>query len=331
MINNTDFLISVHNATNEAVLEYFDDSREAVTQYTSPNGFLNIIQSKQLWFGNIINVNDTTEIDYAFKNVIYPCINSYKFANASLRKKIFSFITRLKERKFSFVVDDKIEFKKASIFVFSTSFDSNSTMLWQLYCKNSENKGYSITFDKTTFSANLHECNIRKRDERRNHADSDKYSHHYLIEGKVVYDREKQIEIINDYLSHLEYAIEQQNSDTTIQAITDIYVQKFLLIALFMKDSDFDKENEYRFAVVCDDEFIDANNDNPPFLVFGTNSGNIVSRLAVPFGGEIVKSITISPFIYDVKAVQTTKYFLDKNGFSNIDILHNDPKVRITV
>lgn len=95
-----------------------------------------------------------------------------------------------------------------------------------------------------------------------------------------------------------------------------------------MKDADFDKENEYRFAVICDDEFIDTNKNNSPYLVFGTSNNNIVSRLAVPFGEELIKSIKISPFISDIEAMETTQYFLKKHGVVGIDAQHNLPKIR---
>ena len=324
----TDFLKNVHDEINEAVLRYFDAPQETVTHYTSPDGFINIIQGKELWLGNINNVNDTTELDYAFKEIIYPCIRKYNFSNQTLRSKIFSLISRLKERRFTFAYDDEIKFKKVSLFVFSTSFENNSTMLWELYCKNNASKGYAITFDKNKFTDNLCEHNFKSQTNRCEYDSSGRSSSHLLIEGKVIYKRQKQEEIINDYLSHLEYAIEQQNSEKAIQAILDIYVQKFILLALFMKDADFDKENEYRFAVVCDDEYLDTDKNSPPYLVFGTNSGHVVSRLSVPFGAEIIKAITISPFISDVKTLETTKYFLEKNGVPQIDIIHNSPKIR---
>lgn len=47
MENEESFLVLVHKTMNDAVLEYFNDTSEAVTHYTSPAGFLNIIQSKE--------------------------------------------------------------------------------------------------------------------------------------------------------------------------------------------------------------------------------------------------------------------------------------------
>lgn len=328
MTKINDFLINVHDATNEAVLKYFDDKKETVTHYTSPNGFLNIIQSKELWFGNINNVNDITEINYAFNEIINPCIKNYRFLDSSLSDKVLALTEKLKEPKFSFIYGDEIKLKKASIFVFSTSFDDNSTVLWELYCKNSESKGYAITFYKNMFTDILCECNIKAQTNDGEYNSTNNEPHHLLVEGKVIYERKKQIEIVNDYLSHLEDALEQQTSEDTKQALLDIYVQKFILMALFMKDIDFDKEKEYRFAVVCDDEFIDTEKRESSYLVFGTNNGNIVSRLAVPFGVGLIHNTTISPFISDVKAVATTRYFLDKNGITKTDILHKSPKIR---
>ena len=142
------FLKLVHEAFNKHVLEYFSDDSQSVTHYTSPNGFISIISNQELWFGNIKNVNDITEIDYAFRKIIYPCVRKFKFQDTTLNDRIITLLAPLRKREFSFPYSDEIKLNKASIFVLSTCLKADSTMLWELYCKNSNKEGYSITLDK---------------------------------------------------------------------------------------------------------------------------------------------------------------------------------------
>lgn len=316
------FYKSVHDAVNEAVVNYFCNSQNTVAHYASPQGFLNILQSKELWFGNISNVNDLTEVQYAFEEIIYPCVRNYSFSIKNLNERILHRLGDYKNYKFSFVYEDKIKYSNASIFVFSTSLNCDSTMLWNMYCKNNENQGYAIIFDKDNFLNKICEgfCAIDKPT-----------SKHYLMAGQVIYDKEDQRKIVNDYLDHLEYNIKRfdYESERVINKLLDIFIQKFFIMALFMKDSDFDKEQEYRFLAICDDEFIDADKRNPPYLTFVAQKGNIVSRLVMPFTSDLIKQVSISPFNSDINAEETTQYFLNKCGVKNISIIHNKPKIRL--
>ena len=228
MDNNSDngfeFYKLVHETVNEAILEYFSDSHEIVTHYTSPQGFLSIIQNKTLWFGNVLCVNDLTEVSYAFEKIILPCIRQYHFTKEGLKQKILDHLPNYENCRFSFVHEDHIKYCKASIFVFSTSLNDDSTMLWSMYCKNNGNLGYAINFEKDKFLDNICQAG--------HSLDGSAEPMFCLMEGKVIYDRESQIEIVNDFLDHIEYKIDEQMSEDVIDKLLEIFLQKFLVMAL---------------------------------------------------------------------------------------------------
>lgn len=321
MMNNN-YCKVVHNTLLESVLDYFKDDSKLVTHYTSPAGFVNIIQHKELWFGNVKNVNDITEINYAFEKIIYPCVNQYKFSMKSLKNKILKRLFALKNRGFYFPRENGIESRKASIFVLSTCLKTDSTMLWELYCKNNDKKGYSITFDKYKLTNSIITCT-----ETENSYSGDK-STHYMLEGKVVYDVTKQREIVNKYLEHLECNVEKETTEEGKTKILDIFVQEFLIMALFMKDSEFDKEQEYRFVVVADDVGLDCDVDRKPYLLFGDNNGTIASRLVFQFDSSIIKQVNISPYITIPENEDHVRYFLDKNSLKDEKIVKGSPLMR---
>lgn len=306
--NDLEFYKLVHETVNEAILEYFSDSHEIVTHYTSPQGFLSIIQNKSLWFGNVLCVNDLTEVKYAFDEIISPCIQQYPFAHETLKQRILNKMPHHGDYKFSFVHKNEIKYCKASIFVFSTCLNNNSTMLWNMYCKSNGNQGFAINFAKDKFLKNIYDV------AQSTHKAA--VPGFYLMEGKVIYDREKQIEIVNNFLDRIEDKIDEQVSEDVIGKLLEIFLQKFLILALFMKDADFDKEQEYRYLVICDEDCLDTNSNNPPYLTFIPQNGNIVSRLVVPYTVDLIMGVTISPYNQDAKAKETTDYFLRKHGIS---------------
>ena len=321
MKGNMDFLKLVHEAFNEHTLQYFIDDSKSVFHYTSPEGFINIVTNQELWFGNIKNVNDITEIDYAFRKIIYPCVRKFKFKDNTLNNRIIALMSPLRNREFSFPHTNEIKFKKASIFVLCTSLKEDSTMLWELYCKNSNKEGYSIALDKDRLVDSIISC--CQTNEKGNAK-----SIHYIFQGRVVYDEKKQKEIVNDYLGVLEYNLEKQSTEDIKQEILNIYVQKFLIMAMFMKDDDFDKEQEYRFVVVADDEALDCNLEKKPYLLFNSNNGSIISRLVFPFHKNIIQRVSISPYVTGFKSKEFARYFLDKNSLTDVEIIQGTPKMR---
>ena len=195
-----------------------------------------------------------------------------------------------------------------------------STMLWNMYCKSNGNQGFAIDFDKDKFLTNIY--NVAQSTHE---AAAPGF---YLMEGRVIYDREKQIEIVNNFLDRIEDKIDEQVSEAVIGKLLEIFLQKFLILALFMKDADFDKEQEYRYLVICDEDCLDTNSNNPPYLTFIPQNGNIVSRLVVPYTDDLIIGVTISPYNQDVNAQETTDYFLRKHNINRL-LYQSNPKMRL--
>lgn len=311
---------SIHKALNDAVLECFTNDAKSVTHYTSPNGFISILQKKEIWFGNINNVNDMTELEYARENVIIPCCKEFNFNSKKLKNNILRLLEKEELNSFSFSDCGHMLKTNPSIYVLSTSLSDNSNILWNMYTKNNERHGYSITFDREAIANSLSNRYVSEEE-------NDAYG--LLLEGKVEYDVEKQKCAVNKYLDILEYNLSRFHDSEKKQDFLNMFIEKLLILSLFIKDPDFAPENEYRFVIITKyDALPCGENAGYPYVFFTESNGGIASRLVVKFDKEIIKKVNISPYHQDDKNIQNVKHFLYLNGYEGVDIIQNKPKMR---
>lgn len=325
MATNIDFLKLVHIAFSDHVVNYFSFDEHTFTHYTSVDGFLNIIKESEIWFSNISDVNDITEFEYGLQEVILPCINDYKFNDTTLNQKLLEAIKEIQGRNFSFLYEDKIKYSPASIFLFCCSKTENSTLLWNLYSKNTNRDGFSITFD----IKDLHDSLLNKAETDKNKSNAP--HSHYLVSGKIIYDLNEQKKVVRDYLDCLEFNLNKSENEETKNYILRIFVEKLFIMTLLMKSSDFCNENEIRFILIMDDEGLsvpqkgEERNSN---LIFRNVGGFISSKISFKFDRDTIKHIHISPFSKQDNIMPTSKYFLKKYGLKEIEIIHTEPKMR---
>ena len=112
--------------------------------YTSPDGLLGIVENGEMWFGNIMDLNDITEIDYAFKKVIIPVLNESKDLSNDSKKALMKRLDYVQKRFLLMPHNDRTVFYHTNIFVLSTSMNGNSHNLWNNYTKTTNRAGYAI-------------------------------------------------------------------------------------------------------------------------------------------------------------------------------------------
>lgn len=313
------FVALIHNAFAETVVNYFGTDETEITHYTSPNAFMNIMQNQELWFGNVDNVNDINEISYAYEKVIIPCVRNFKFKDETLNCSLLDRINeQRKKQNFTFCPKNAVENKRASFYLLCTCLKADSTMLWNMYSKNEYKEGFSITFDKDKLFDSFCECNGKKNSK----------GVHLIFEGKVEYSLQEQCKKVNEYLSCLEYNLQKNDSKEYKETVLDVFVEKFIIMSLLMKDSDFSKEEEFRIVIVANDDYLDTNKEKGAYLKFSTCKGVISSKLVFKFEKDVIKSVHISPFLNEKNAIKTTEYFLSKTGYDDVNVIQTMPKMR---
>ena len=291
-----------------------------IYHYTSTDGLIGILSNKEIWLGNVDDLNDITEIDYGFDNVIIPLINTSSDISDVNKNKLLELLKLVRNKKFSLAKGNDAYKCDVDIFVFSTSANGNAYTMWNNYTKNENKAGYAISMDNTDVTKAIVSATKDAKVKNENTIQS------FLMRGKVVYEKEEQETLVNDYLSLLEYNLEGKSEEFK-EIVYDSFVEGLLILSLFMKDNEFSKEEEYRYAILLADEIADMDNSRRMYLKFINVNGTIMSRLIVPFESSLIKKIVASPYIPEQdKVAQQLKFFSRKCGIPNADIEINISK-----
>ncbi len=118
-----------------------DENIPPLYHYTTQDGLLGIINSRSLWFTNILYLNDASEFNYIFNLV-----------QDELNLKAKNRLVNVLDPKYSLIVDflkDTLEVEAyidvISFYVFSFSRVEDQLSQWRGYCGNES--GYCIEFD----------------------------------------------------------------------------------------------------------------------------------------------------------------------------------------
>ena len=290
-----------------------------IYHYTSTDGLIGIISNKEIWLGKIDDLNDITEINYGFDNVIMPAINVSSAISDKSKKKLIELIKLVRNKNFSLTKGNDAYKCDVNIFVFSTSTNGNAYTMWNNYTKNNNKAGYAISMDNTDVTKAILSATDKT-------SESDNDIKTFLVSGKIVYSIEEQTKLVNQYLDLLEYNLDGK-TDEFKEIVYNSFVEGLLMLGLFMKDDEFSKEEEYRYAILLADEITDTDKSHKFYLKFINVNGTVMSRLIVPFDSSLVKKIIASPYISEQdKIAQQLQFFARKCGVSNVDIETNISK-----
>ena len=201
-----------------------------IYHYTSPDVILKILQKKEIWASSVFFLNDRQEVNYTTK--LFSEIIDKKYDNKSERKRFYkeNFLDRYNEMQ-------------EKSFIISFSLDQDSIALWNNYGKND---GYALGFK-------IIDCVKMFYQESNNLV-------HSTYFGKTLYDKKKQIEIIELLLDSIDlsyqYYSNEMNPDNRmkIDKINVHLTNKLKATLMTNKGKEHAAENEYRIAIIPDKE-----------------------------------------------------------------------------
>ena len=314
-------LVVWNSILKEVMKSICSDTEKILYHYTSPDGLLGIIQNKQVWFGNILDMNDITEIDYSFDNVIIPKIEDSKTISAFSRKKLLDLIPKVRNHNLYFEQDGRAVAHEANIYVLSTSLNSNSHNLWNMYSKTSSRAGYAISMSVADLYTALYN-GLRHSPKDKNRVAST------LLWGRIIYNKTEQESIIEKFLSPLEEKIDGRDDDFK-EILYENVAQGLYILSAFMKDEDFSQEQEIRFLSIVANEAFGVGSDKTPYIKFLNINGSIVSKLVMPFDISKIKKVVVSPYMLEQSHVENDlKFFLNKHGVNEFEIVIEKRKLR---
>ena len=131
---------------------------------------------------------------------------------------------------------------KYNIYIISFSTERDELALWNYYTKDINNIGYNIGFNLNDFTSNPIKVDSKKYNE------DNSISHYYkninFYHGKVIYDPNKQLQVLKHIVNAFENLYTPYNKDDCGYLLVD----KVIYQGVFLKNPYFKHEYEYRFA-----------------------------------------------------------------------------------
>lgn len=248
------------------------ENMKNIYHYTSPEGFLGIIGENEFWFTEHLYLNDKTE----GVHVLYVCMDLIKHL---LGNQFYNDLYEKCKRKLE---DPSIN--NFHTFQLSFSFDGDSLPLWNYYTKDSNIQGYNIKFNVEKLINSTND-NVEPGD-----FVPDKPK---IYGGKVVYDKEEQKKIVNEVI--LKFKDLYDEMDDYREMVIELTINKLLSIGVFLKNSCFECENEYRLVI---DLWMNENGNYATVkneIKYYIKNGLIIPYMKVKFDKDSVEGIAISP------------------------------------
>ena len=253
-------------------------SSSIIYHYTSPEGLLNILTTKKLWFSDIQYMNDESEITYTFKLLTDILHTLEERIDTSFYSEIVKYIEKRTKLPTSFTN----YINRDSFFVACFSTEQDELSLWNYYTKTGNMAGYNIGFNIRLFIKEI--------------KDQLKVMHHFIY-GKTICEKEKQMEYIQEAI--LEYNVVYSNMKTQKdkQNTLKSFWGLIHIFSLFFKTESFKNENEYRFVITEYTYILHRDNDRAFQITNIIQNGIIIPCIEVSFSKDVVSLITTSPTI----------------------------------
>ena len=164
-----------------------------IFHYTSPSGFLSVLETETLRFTDREYLNDYSESTYAI-NLFIEVVRQL-----NIDKEFSDYFTNKCERELR---------NQQSFRHYQCSFSCNpdSLCLWNYYTKGDSIKGYNLGFESMALVEALSPT-----------LDSEKESTPYVLHGKVIYNSEEQKVIVKEII--LDFFSEYEISENPLRLI----------------------------------------------------------------------------------------------------------------
>lgn len=245
------------------------DPNGLLYHYTSPSGLIGILNSQKVWLSDSDYLNDSSESYYFYE--VYHEVDrkereSRKEENFRLNAGILPYFHSSQYNRSRITSERKPEKR----YIVSFSLDKDNLGLWNYYTKTQGSVGYTIGFSNSVLNTALE-------------------TEYDIVQGKVIYDYDVQInylqELIDDY-----WRLYQKLRHTYQRKYLFLKLERnVVLYSVFMKDSAFENEKEYRFAV------IEVGNTKLADKLFREVNGAFVPYITTPIDVKAIREVGISP------------------------------------
>lgn len=323
-------MIKFLNGLNES--KYIDPANGMVYHYTSAEVFNSIISKGTLRFTDRNYLNDKSEGVY----VLQVISESHFFLNVWSSEAI--------AEKFKIVCEKRKKNpnkKYRHICQCSFSTESDSLSMWNYYSKNNQLEGFNIAFNADELKNTV--CQLDVDNEKKTKAIfckkaawKDGKTEIKAFSGKIIYEKEKQKEIIIKIIETAEKYMRDNIDQDDYELFLDCILDKILDVGVFFKNKAF--ENEYEFRIVfyfyeceyykaIDEKSTEGVSVRIPYQ-FVYKNNFMIPYVDLQFDKKFIKGITMSPTLNDEASKASIEDFLRINGMGNIRIKSSEIPVR---
>lgn len=249
------------------------DSSDIIYHYCSPTGLMGIFNSESLWLSDSDYLNDASESYYFFE--IFSEITNGEVEEPSNRR-VWNFtfqsyiLSSLHKEEYG---QKRMNSQRQREFrhILSLSTDSDNASLWNYYTKTPGNIGYNIGFQVGDLIASIH-----VEDE--------------IVHGAVIYDKAVQQKLLAELLTDYWREYKQLRYSYQRKYLYEKLEHNLVIYSVFMKNSCFSAEKEYRIALISVDILNMRQNRK-----FRELNGSFVPYIEQPIDVKSIQEIGISP------------------------------------
>lgn len=287
--------------------------------YTSPEAFLNILRNKCVYFTDIRFLNDKKEDIYLI-DLLKKYVNKNPDRYKNISKVIHRWIDFNYSELDSIVQAMHYKMKNSRKFVFCSSTEQDSLVMWNYYVNNGVYQGYNLGINIENFL---------KTFDTNNSKEADPFT---VLYGGVLYNKRDQFKEIDSLLEEMEICYQEQGQDFAESQLC-LYIDRY---SPFYKHPKFMHEKEYRFVIEISEDRLNRNvfsncfgeNNRNIKYEFRTRNGLIIPYLKVPMNKDTVSWITISPITEFGIAKTGVRELLGMSGFSGVQIHQSNIPIR---
>lgn len=279
--------------------------------YTSIDTLKSIIDNATIRFTDCAFLNDIDEYIY-----IKEVIESAEFNGP---REMVNFIKSMTKNLYDDNKDYVFYHNKicgkvigCHYYVFCGSDNDDMLAMWKYYTQNSNYIGCALEVDITRLADMTEEV----------------FGNIYF--GHVIYDRNKQIEIIEKYAKELyeEYQRRLTDSpeDICIDDMQEHFYEFLQRIRIFFKKEEFSGEKEIRVVISIPKERL---YDSDLISAWDIKGGIMRPQRELVFQGRLpIKSIRLSPSLKNGICVRGMRDYLDAKGYSDCEIYTSNMNLR---
>lgn len=296
------------NVFNPLESEATEIKREFLYHYTSPQGLYAILDKATLRFTDCQYLNDKSE----FVHIFQPLEKAIRLMSNQFQEKIGNRVLDVLEREYQ--TDEcklldmvgakmKLRFYNMRYYVFCASSAKDDLNMWNYYTKGGAYQGYNIGFTSSEIANGF--IDVKNEDI-------------LVFYGKVLYTEKEQVEFLKEKLSVYEKNLDDYPDFYNEQEHVDFAIGKVKEIInyyrLFLKDSAFSNEREYRFVIAMPTD-IKIQSESLK-IGYSMRNGIMTPHCDLRFKYKSkISNITISPMMEAGIAEQGLRQFLKHKGF----------------